>query len=386
MNINLTRCVFFTCVRCDFEFGGPDSNVSFTMQATVANVALFVNENVEFQVHHEPPGFEPADGELLIETYFSGANPADIKHATLLGIYPAVLGYEFSGKVVKTPRASKFSPGDIVAGYTPTGIKRPAKYGTHQRYLVCPENMAFLVPAAMPQHHAACLTVVAMTAADALYNIFKFPPPQEGGHDKKSGPLLIWGASSGVGLCAVQFAHASGAYPIIVTASPERHSLLLELGATCCFDYKSPDVVSNIKTAAQIYQCGELDRGFDAAGTVGRGSSAEMMAQCLSNNASLVSTVVRDDSRFKTPWSTANRDLVFRINGVHEITISARPNAHWHAWECFIWAVENYGVHFRLPSVEVFAGTAEEALNQIKLLADHGRGFGKLALQHPLRW
>lgn len=355
------------------------------MDTTVASTALFVNENLEFQVYHSPPPPEPADGELLIETYFSGANPADIKHAMFLGIYPAIIGYEFSGKVIKASGASKFRPGDLVAGYTPTGIKRPLKYGTHQRYLVCPEEMCFLVSASMPQHHAACLPVVAMTAADALYNIFKFRVPYADGNDKTSRPLLIWGASSGVGLCAVQFAHASGIYPIIVTASPERHLLLRELGATCCFDYKSPDIVSNIQAAVQDYQCGELDCGFDAAGTAGKTSSAEMMAQCLPSDATLVSTVVQNDPRFKTPWAACNRDLVFRINGVHEVRVPAQPNSHWRAWNCLMWAVENYGVQFRLPSVEVFAGTAEEALEQIKLLADQQRGFGKLALQHPLQ-
>lgn len=355
------------------------------MSSADASAALYVNESLEFQVYCSSQRHEPAEEELLIETYFSGTNPADIKHATLLGIYPAVLGYDFCGKVVQASNSSKFRPGDTVAGYTPTGVGRPNKYGTHQRYLVCPEDMAFVVPAALPPHHAACLSVVAMTAADALYNIFKFPLPGNGGVDKTSRPLLIWGASSSVGLCAVQFARASEIYPIIVTASPERHSLLLELGATCCFDYKSPNTPSDIKAVVQNYSSGELQFGFDAVGSQTEVSSAHLMAECVSNTAIVVSVVVQDDARFKMPLATPNRDMTIRISNIpHPITIPARPDDYQHAREAFLWAVANYGVHFRLPFVEVFAGTAEAALSRLKVLGDHGRGIGKLVLKHPL--
>src|SRR5699024_4561644 len=120
-----------------------------------------------------------SDGELLVETIYSGVNPADVKHATLLGIYPAVLGYESCGRIAQTAPGSKFHLGDIVAGYTLTGIGRPAKYGSHQHCLICPEDMVFSVPENLPQRHAACLSVVVMTACDALYNLLKFPLPGE---------------------------------------------------------------------------------------------------------------------------------------------------------------------------------------------------------------
>ncbi|KAJ5368995.1 uncharacterized protein N7496_008755 [Penicillium cataractarum] len=358
------------------------------MTSKLLNVALHVDENMAFGVSRDENIPTPGDGELLIETRFSGANPADIKHATHLGIYPTRLGYDFFGKVLEAPPGSSFKVGDNVAGYTPTGVGRPAKYGTHQSYLVCPENMAYSVPENLPPDHAACLTVVAMTAADALYNLFKFPLPGDSTSSSSGStprPLLIWGASTSVGICAVQFAKASGVFPILVSASPGRHALLSELGATHCFDYKSPSVIEDIQIVLQNYQFDGVPYAFDAVGSLSGLGSAQMVASCSSKDAILVSVVVQKDPRFVMPLATTNEDVTLKIANIpHPIVIPARKEDHQRAWSALQWAVEHYGSRFRLVSVEVFQGRAKDALEELKVLADKGRGFGKLALMHPL--
>ncbi|KAI9924285.1 hypothetical protein ASPWEDRAFT_174152 [Aspergillus wentii DTO 134E9] len=342
---------------------------------TQSNVSLYVDENTNLLVRHGPIP-EPSDGEILIQTSYSGINPADVKHATQLGIYPAVMGYDFCGKVIKTTPSSQFTIGDCIAGYTPTGLGRPEKYGTHQSYLVCREDMVFRVPGHLPEHHAACLAVVAMTAADGLYNLVRLPLPTEG---KANSGLLIWGASSSVGVCAVQFASASGVFPIIVTASPGRHDMLKRLGATHCFDYKSPSIVSDIQT---VTGNGPIAHAFD---TVGGPGSAESMADCVSDTTSLLSVVVQRDPRFKMPLATTQDGVSLRIQGVpHPITIPARPDDAKRAWKAFQWAVGHYGQQFELPVVELFEGRAEDALRELEASAE-GRGFGKLVLRHPLK-
>lgn len=147
------------------------------MANKIVNVALHVDENVQFGVSRDEFTPIPGEGELLIETRLSGANPADIKHSDQLGIYPTRICYEFFGKVFKAPSGSAFQVGDSVAGYTPTEKGRPAKYGTHQSYFICPEDMAFSVAENIPPEPAACLAVVSMTAADALHNLPKLPLP-----------------------------------------------------------------------------------------------------------------------------------------------------------------------------------------------------------------
>lgn len=62
--------------------------------------------------------------------------------------------------------------------------------------------------------------------------------------------ILVWAGSTSVGQYAIQLAKAAGLF-VITTASPARHSYLKELGADLCFDYKDPNVVSQITQAAK---------------------------------------------------------------------------------------------------------------------------------------
>jgi NADPH:quinone reductase-like Zn-dependent oxidoreductase len=149
------------------------------MTSKLLNVSLHVDENMAFGVSRDDNIPKPGDGELLIKTRFSGANPAEIKHATHLGIYPTRLGYDFFGKVLKAPPGSASKVGQTVAGYTPTSVGRPAGYGTYQSYLVRPENMVYSVPKNLPSDYTAYLTVVTINTADTLYKFYKFPLPSD---------------------------------------------------------------------------------------------------------------------------------------------------------------------------------------------------------------
>ena len=225
--------------------------------------ALYVDQQGDFSVRNniDHGGHDP--NELRIEILYSGVNPADTKHASL-GIRSTVIGYDFCGRVISAPQGSRFSKGDCVAGYTPSGIGRPTKYGTHQAQCSCPEDLVFGVPSHIPDSHAAALTVVTMTAADAVFNLFKLPLP-----DTPAAflhPVLVWGASSSVGICTVQFLRASGCENILVTASPARHELLKSFGATHVFDYTSPTVVSDIATTVQALNQGPISHALDAVG------------------------------------------------------------------------------------------------------------------------
>ncbi|KAL1869048.1 hypothetical protein Plec18167_008051 [Paecilomyces lecythidis] len=353
----------------------------------VSHKALFVDENAQFSVVERNGPYPLDDGEVLIETIFSGVNPADIKHTTHLGIKNTVLGYDICGRIIKTKDHSKFKVGDIVAGYTPSGVGRDRKYGSHQDYTVAPESMLFNVPDNLPQKDAACLTVVTMTAADAIFNIFDLPLPSrksEKTTETQTGPLLIWGASSSVGFCALQFAAASGHYPVLVTASPGRHDSLIKLGATHCFDYSSPTVYQDIGEA--IESLGPIQYAIDAVGAEPNPLASEEFQRSLSKNAKLLSVIVRNDKKFGMPVATPHQDFVIQPPGVpHVITVPGRPESLEKAWTALLWAAENYGRSFRLPPVEVFNGSAEEALEELHKVANGSRGFGKLAIPHPIK-
>ncbi|KAL6705101.1 hypothetical protein ACN47E_007360 [Coniothyrium glycines] len=346
-----------------------------------SNKALYADENATILVRNDITEHDLAANELLIEVNFSGVNPADVKHATGLGIRQTVLGYDFAGRVVKSSGSSQYKAGDLVAGYTPSSIGRPLKYGSHQDFVAAPEDMVFHVPSNLPESHAASLSVVAMTAADVVFNIFQAPLPSK--PVENNGPLLIWSASTSVGSCVLQFAKASGFKNILVTASPGRHQLLRELGATHTFDYNSPTVIEDITSAVKELGKGPIQYAVDAVGTRGPQSSSDTMLKAV-DKSTICSCVTRFDPPFKMPIATKNQDFRIQPLGApHPIGIPANPESHWNAWEALKWAIANYGSGFKLPSVESVSATPEEAIEILKSVAEGKRGFGKVALKHP---
>jgi NADPH:quinone reductase-like Zn-dependent oxidoreductase len=266
---------------------------------------------------------------------------------------------------------------------TSTGIGRPHRYGAHQGYLSCPEDMAWLVPDNLPRHHAAALSVVVATAADAVFNLFGLPLPGDDATMTKEGqgkrPILIWGGSSSVGICTIQLAQAAGCREIFVTASPGRHELLRSLGATACFDYASPSVVADIIAAVEA-QNGEIIFAIDAVGTP---TSAKQVESCSGDSTVLVSTM-QTFGRFQMPLATRSRDVKIRIPGLAQIIdIPSQPAQAARMDAVTKWAVHNYGHAFYLPEVGVFDGDADECLAKIQETVDKG-AFWKVVLQHPL--
>ncbi|ETS87818.1 hypothetical protein PFICI_01646 [Pestalotiopsis fici W106-1] len=344
--------------------------------------ALFLGEDgTSLEVLRNVAKPQPDEGELLVEVHYSGINPADLAHAQL-GITSVVLGYDFMGKVVQAGPDSKYAVGDFVAGYTPTGIGRPMKYGAHQPYLAAPEDTVFRVPENLPHAHAATLPVVVTVAADALYNILGLPFPGETPSPNfKPAPLLIWGASTGAGIAIIQLARASGVETIFVTASPKRHGLLKSLGASECFDYADPDVVSKIQAAADQGTEGPILYAVDAIGAPG---ASAMVADASSDKAKMASVREHKDPRFTLPFSSKSRDMAIELPGIGRIMMPAQPQQQAQLWRGLLWAVENYGSRFSMPSVDIFEGTAEDALEKVKIVAAGGN-FGKIVLKHPLQ-
>ncbi|KAI6378384.1 hypothetical protein MCOR25_002253 [Pyricularia grisea] len=353
------------------------------------NTALYMDDDCNLSVKRDFPVPTPEDDEVLIKILFSGVNPADIKHGQALAVRPVVLGYDFSGHVVSAPPGSDFKVGDAVAGTTPTGLGRPARYGTHQDYATCPAERLFHVPENLPMQDAASLVVVASTAADVIFNLFDLPPiPAENqpAAPAPGGSLLVWGASTAVGSSAVQYARASGVKTIIVTASASRHEILRGLGATHCFDYRDADVEEQITSLIKEQGLDPIRYALDAAGNPGANggaSSADRMTRCASPDAARAS-VVFTNPPMPMAFADRSRDATFKLDGMPEpISIPRDEPKAAKVKEALDWTVRNYGNGFVLPLVEVWNGKSEDALEQIKVIADCGK-FGKLAIQHPL--
>lgn len=108
------------------------------------------------------------------------------------------------------------------------------------------------IPDSLPYTHATVLPLALSTAANSLFNKKTLglpypsivPPPPAG----KS--VLIWGGSSSVGACAVQFAVAAGV-KVVTVANAHNLSKVKDLGAHAVFDYHSSSVTEDILGALQ---------------------------------------------------------------------------------------------------------------------------------------
>lgn len=139
-------------------------------------------------------------------------------------------------------QVTRFKTGDRVAGiFLPKwldGALTPEKYtaplggatadGVLAEYLVFEEQTLVSVPGHLSDVEAATMPVAAVTAWHAVHRRSRV---QRGDH------VLIQG-TGGVSLFALQFAHASGALPIVISSSDEKLEKAKAMGAAGTINYK----------------------------------------------------------------------------------------------------------------------------------------------------
>jgi NADPH:quinone reductase-like Zn-dependent oxidoreductase len=191
----------------------------------------------------ELPRPEPRAGELLVSVRASSVNGID-RAIALDGLltgkeheFPVVLGHDFAGVVERTASdVGLFEEGDDVFGFVFTP-KRDARSGTWADYIVVPQDrFVARKPASLGFVHAGALPlagVAALTAVDAV-------EPQPG------DPVLVVGATGGVGGFAVEFASERGAH-VIATATPLDEARLRNMGASETIDYTVEDVAAEVR-------------------------------------------------------------------------------------------------------------------------------------------
>ena len=174
------------------------------------------------------PSIKP--DEILVQVYSAGVSPFDIHVRD--GWYrdspnyplPIILGWELSGIVVAAgTQVSRFKAGDAVFAH-------PSVYrsgGAYAEYVAVKENETAHKPALMNHHQAAAISMNALTAWQALFDVAQLTAGQK---------ILIHAAAGGVGHLAVQLAKWRGAY-VIGTASTKNKEFLADLGVDEIIDY-----------------------------------------------------------------------------------------------------------------------------------------------------
>lgn len=190
----------------------------------------------------------PILSELLVRVVAAGINPIDAKTRGGTGVssaitaYPATLGFDFSGIVVRSPYESHpLPPGTPVFGMVPF----PRSGGSYAEYAVVPSQSVARKPSSLSHVEAAGVPLAALTAWGLVV---------ETAHAHEGQRMLIHAGSGGVGHFAVQFAAYFGAH-VTATGSTRNASWLRELGASVVIDHTSTrfeDVIADVDVVIDL--------------------------------------------------------------------------------------------------------------------------------------
>ena len=169
---------------------------------------------------------EPKAGEILIQVKAAGVNRPDIVQR--LGMYPPppgapeTLGLEVAGGVGWD--AGRWKVGDRVCALLGGG--------GYAEYAVCDARHALPMPEGLSFEEAAGLPETVFTV---YANVF------EHGALKAGETLLVHGATSGIGVTAIQMAKAAGATVIATARGADKAKAALALGADVAVDATTQD-------------------------------------------------------------------------------------------------------------------------------------------------
>ena len=168
----------------------------------------------------------PAEGQILIRVRAAGVNRPDIIQR--LGMYPpppgapSTMGLEVAGEVAVA--AGRWKAGDRVCALLGGG--------GYAQYAVCDARHALPIPDGISFEQAAGLPETVFTV---YANVF------EHGSLKAGETLLLHGATSGIGVTAIQMAKAAGARVIATARGADKAKTALALGADVAVDATSED-------------------------------------------------------------------------------------------------------------------------------------------------
>lgn len=203
------------------------------------------------------PGMTVRD--VRVEVRAAALNPVDYKirsgqfKRVLKYKLPVVAGFDVSGIVTEVGmRARHFNVGDPVYAYVQHGrMGTLAEQATIERTDVAP------MPKSLSFEEAAAVPLAGLTAWQCLVDAMNV---QEGRR------ILIHAGAGGVGSFAIQFAKYLGAH-VTATASESKHTLLRELGAESCIDYRNEDFTAQGRSfdavldtigGGNLYKCFEV--------------------------------------------------------------------------------------------------------------------------------
>ncbi|MCS7168409.1 MAG: NADPH:quinone reductase, partial [Gemmatales bacterium] len=200
--------------------------------------------NPEVIRYGELPIPEPREGEVLVRIAAASLNPIDtyIRAGTVAMPRPSpyIPGCDLAGTVVKLgPGVQRFRVGDRVWGSNQGLFGRQ---GTFAEYAAVREDWLYPIPPGVSELEAAAVALVGITAHLGLFRCARLQPGEV---------VFVNGGTGGVGSMVVQMAKAIGALVITTVGSEAKAQLCRQWGADLVLNYKTDDIVANIKSFTQ---------------------------------------------------------------------------------------------------------------------------------------
>jgi len=165
-------------------------------------------------------------GEVTIRVHYSSVNYKDALALTPKGgvvrNYPIVPGIDLTGEVVSS-EADEFAVGDLVLAH---GYEiGTGRHGGYAEYARVPANWVVKLGSLSP-HEGAAIGTAGFTAAMSVQAL------QRHGIAPEDGPIVVTGATGGVGSVSVDLLAAAGYEVVASTGKPDAEARLKALGAT----------------------------------------------------------------------------------------------------------------------------------------------------------
>lgn len=165
-------------------------------------------------------------GEVLIRVHYSSINYKDALAATgagkIIRRFPCVGGIDLSGEVVDSADA-RFAPGDkVIATSFDIGV---AHHGGYAEYARVPAAWVVPLPAGLDLFEAMALGTAGFTAALGIVRM------EDNGLAPANGPVVVTGATGGVGGLAIDMLARLGYHVVALTGKASETDYLQGLGA-----------------------------------------------------------------------------------------------------------------------------------------------------------
>jgi len=235
----------------------------------------------------------PKAGEVLVKVAYAGVNRPDCLQRS--GRYPPpvgaspIAGLEISGEVIALGEGvTRWQVGDRLCALT--------NGGAYAEFATVPEGQALPIPKGFSMLQAAALPENFFTV---WTNVF------QRGKLKAGETILVHGGSSGIGLTAIQLAHAFGAKVFCTVGNSDKVAACLKAGAQTAINYNTQDFVEEVLQLTE-------QKGVNAILDMVGGSYMQRNLRALAIEGRLLQIAFLQPSKVEVDWvSLMTKRLTF---------------------------------------------------------------------------